>query len=249
MSVAPPLSALEALPPAVRRRVRTLGHALTRLRDGLQLLQQQTTRGTVAAAFPAEWFQRWTGDSLVKPLPLPVDSPAGLCLTWQDHAWQVASPLASEAGSANMSAEWLVALLLLQLPALKSFWQRALRTQRFALLRRVLPRVWPLDLSPLPHGATISGLGLARWQDLPRLLAKGRRFQLVNLEGEERFALDTALPPAVWQSYLDQAAQGRWVVIEHESTPGAEGSAWATWETKDGWIDLSGLKSQPAVAA
>lgn len=242
MSVDDSLPSLEALPRPVRRRVRTLGHALTRLRAGLQLLHQQAARGTLVAAFPVDWLQLWAGDRLAEPLPLPVDSHNGLSITWDEEAWQVVAPLAADAGAAAFSTDWLVALLLLQLPALKGFWQRALRTQRFSLLRKVLPRVWPLDLSPLPAGTTISGLGLTHWRDLPRLLAQGRSFELVNLENAEKTLLSASLTPAQWQQHLDQATGGRWVVID-KVPPAAEGTLWATWATRDGWIDLSALRS------
>lgn len=247
MSVATSLPSLESLPRPVRRRVRTLGHALTRLRAGLQLLHQQAGRGTLAAAFPMEWLNRWAGDHLSKPLPLPVDSNEGLSLNWQDEAWQVVAPLATEAGHGVVPPEWLVALLLLQLPALKAFWQRALRSQRFALLRRVLPQVWPLDLAPLPAGSTISGLGLSRWQDLPRLVAQGRCFEFVSLETGEHTTLQAGLTAETWQTHLDRASSGRWVLIEHVPTS-KEGMMWASWSTHDGWVDLARLQSQPSEA-
>ena len=141
----------------------------------------------------------------------------------------------------------LVALLLLQLPSLKAFWQRALRSQRFALLRRVLPQVWPLDLAPLPAGTTISGLGLSRWQDLPRLVAQGRCFEFVSLETGEHTTLQAGLTPETWQTHLDRASSGRWVLIEHVPTS-KEGLMWASWSTHDGWVDLTRLQSQPSVA-
>lgn len=240
MSVDDTLPSLETLPRPVRRRVRTLGHALTRLRAGLQLLHQQAARGTLVAAFPLDWLNLWAGDSLAKPLPLPVDSQEGLSFTLDDEAWQVAAPLAAEAGAGSFSPEWLLALLLLQLPALKGFWQRALRSQRFALLRQVLPRVWPLDLSPIPPGSTISGLGLTRWQDLPRLLAKGRCFELVNLETSASTMLPSDLTLAQWQQHLDQATEGRWVVME-KTANSTDNTLWATWSTHDGWVDLKSL--------
>lgn len=247
MSVAASLSALEDVPWSVRRRVRTLGHALTRLRAGLQLLHRQSVKGTLAVAFPVGWLDRWGGAQLEQPLPLPVDSNGGLALSWQDEMWQVIAPLAAEAGQSGFTADWLVALLLLQLPALKSFWRQALRSNRFTLLRRVMPQVWPLDLTPLPPGATIGGLGLPSWQDLPRLLARGRRFELVNLETREQIPLPADLSQEAWLQHLAQAASGRWVVIEQRS--GSDGMLWATWATQDGWVDLAAVHPRSLATA
>ncbi len=236
MTASVPLPELDDLPRSVRRRVRTLGHAFHRFQEGLTLLRQRLDRSSIAAVEP-RWLQAWMQG--LDTLPLPVGSPWGTSLVWQDHAWQVLAPLADPAGSQALPVAWLQALLLLHLPALKTFWQRALRKQRFELLQRALPRVWPLDTTPLPPGASLSGLGLASWQELPRLLAQGRRFEVRSLDVNAGEAMEVTSES--WPQVLAQAAGQRLVVVAASALlPGRR--LWAQWDEAEGWIDLQTLR-------
>lgn len=57
---------------------------------------------------------------------------------------------------------------LLHLPALRAFWALELRSTHFDALRRLVPRTWFLSPEAIPHGAVISGLGIAHWHDFAR---------------------------------------------------------------------------------
>ena len=52
-------------------------------------------------------------------------------------------------------------LALLHLPALRHFWERALRRSHFGRLRRVLPRARFVTLDPPPAGTVAPGFGIA----------------------------------------------------------------------------------------
>ena len=58
-------------------------------------------------------------------------------------------------------------LALLHLPALRGFWDRALRRSHFVRLRRVLPRAWFVTADSPPAGAVVPGLGITSWDRLP----------------------------------------------------------------------------------
>lgn len=159
---------LETLPRTVARRVRTLGHALTRIQHALQLLPKRLERGLLDTSATA-WIHQWAGPTLNQPVANGEALKA--TIAWQDHAWLVS----------ELPPEWTGALLLLHLPVLRDFWRRELREMRYERLRRVLPKVWARDTTPLPQGSVIAGLGLKSWDDLPRLEAQGRRFETITL--------------------------------------------------------------------
>jgi len=193
-----PANDLEVLPRSIARRVRTLGHALSRVQAGLQLLPKRLERGLLDTSSTA-WVNQWAGTALASP------STAGKALTativWQENAWLVS----------EVPPVWHGALLLLHLPVLRDFWRKELRAARYERLRRVLPKVWAMDPTPLPPGAVIAGLGITSWHDLSELEAKGRHFEIKSELG---------------------------LVIEQPGWKG-DGSLTLTWKTSDdGRVDL-----------
>jgi len=186
---------LEALPRTIARRVRTLGHALTRVQHALQLLPKRLERGLVDASATA-WIHQWAGPVLNQPAANGDVLKA--TVAWQDHAWLVS----------ELPPEWTGALLLLHLPVLRDFWRRELREMRYERLRRVLPKVWARDTTVLPPGSVIAGLGIKSWDDLPRLEAKGRRFETIALHGKPLVIEQPQLVPEgtltlAWSHYPD----------------------------------------------
>lgn len=166
-----PVADLEPLPRTIARRVRTLGHALSRVQKALLILPKRLERGLLDASSTA-WIHQWAGPTLNQPAMNGETLKA--TIAWQDHAWQVS----------ELPPEWMGALLLLHLPVLRDFWRRELREMRYERLRRVLPKVWARDTTPLPPGSVIAGLGIKSWEDLPRLEAKGRHFETRALDGQ-----------------------------------------------------------------
>jgi len=193
-----PANDLEVLPRSIARRVRTLGHALSRVQAGLQLMPKRLERGLLDASSTA-WIYQWAGSALDSPSTTSEALTA--TIVWQENAW-----LVSEVPPVLHGA-----LLLLHLPVLRDFWRKELRAARYEHLRRVLPKVWAMDPTPLPPGAVIAGLGITNWHDLSKLEAKGRHFEI---KGELGLVIE----------------QTRWK---------ADGSLTLTWKVSDdGRIDL-----------
>jgi len=156
---------LEVLPRSIARRVRTLGHALSRVQAGLQLLPKRLERGLLDTSSTA-WIHQWAGSALDSPSTTSEAMTA--TIVWQENAWLVS----------EVPPVWHGALLLLHLPVLRDFWRKELRAARYERLRHVLPKVWAMDPTTLPPGAVIAGLGITNWHDLSKLEAKGRHFEI-----------------------------------------------------------------------
>jgi hypothetical protein len=84
-------------------------------------------------------------------------------------------------------------LALLHLPALRGFWERALRRSHFNRLRRVLPRAWFVTADPPPAGAVVPGLGITAWDRL----ANDATFLRVPLPGGEIVIEDAKVADAI----------------------------------------------------
>jgi hypothetical protein len=160
-----PANDLEVLPRSIARRVRTLGHALSRVQAGLQLLPKRLERGLLDTSSTA-WIHQWAGSALDSPSTTSEAMTA--TIVWQENAWLVS----------EVPPVWHGALLLLHLPVLRDFWRKELRAARYERLRHVLPKVWAMDPTTLPPGAVIAGLGITNWHDLSKLEAKGRHFEI-----------------------------------------------------------------------
>lgn len=190
-----PTSEFDTLPRTVARRVRTLGHALGRLQAGMDLLQTRLERKMLDGVSTA-WIREWTHLALADQPR--IQSPLTATIAWstENRVWRVI----------ELPKPWHGALMLLHLPALKSFWRKELRAARFALLQRVLPRVWAKDETMLPPGAVIAGLGLTSWADLSRLQESGRRFVEIPLAERKTLVLEAQVHDAshtlrvMWES-------------------------------------------------
>ncbi len=222
-------------PAALQRRLRTLGHGLYRLSEAWRLLHRRLDKGLLDEPTTA-WIRRWCGEDLARPLPLPVDAGLRAVLEWSGKTWQVTG-MAEKAGEGPIiTAPWAAALVLLRLPALKAFWIKALRFQRFRWLTQVLPHVWVLDDQPLRPGAVIAGVCIASWNELPRLLANGRAFELLPPGGEA----PQPVAATTWSGTLASFNGSRPRLREIFTLP-VEGRLSATWKHDEkGRIVLNG---------
>lgn len=220
---------LSSLPRPVGRRLRTFGHALSRLETAATVLRRRLEKGPTVLGLTPEWFNSWGGNFLNGKVQTSDASPFIASVEHQENDWLITN-LGEDPG---ISTSWAVVLLFLHLPVLREFWRKELRAHRAALLQRVLPRVWPLDPSTLPPGAVISRLNLSSWSQLPDLLAKDHGFEVISLAGHRQ-----PVTASTWPSILEQAQHERLVLLEHRHLPA--GNAFrASWRTDDkGWIDL-----------
>ena len=219
-------SADPPIPPLLQRRVHTLGHGLFRLGEAWRLLGTRLDRGLLDEA-ATTWIRRWCGDALSKALPLPVDSALVVEIVWEGSRWQVAAVAEGE-GTCGLADPWAAALMLLHVPALREFWRRALRAQRFVRLAGVLPKVWALDTQELRPGAVIAGAGVSSWRDLPRVMAAGRRFELLPADGGEAQAVETATWPGILAHLGDHRP---W--LREKSSLQPEGRLVARWKRNE----------------
>ncbi len=213
-----------------------MGHGLLKLSEAWRLLGVRLERGLLDEETTA-WVKRW-GGGFDLALPLPVDSGLQSLIVWAGRAWQVDTLVIDKAGS-DAGASWVAVLMLLHLPALRGFWRRELRTQRFAWMTKVLPQVWAVDTQSIRPGSVIRGLNIADWAELPRLMADGRRFETVLLEGGRAQPVD----PQSWPGIM--AGGDRLLFLRELSMPEPEGSLRAAWKRNEaGRVVLDRLDHQ-----
>lgn len=70
---------------------------------------------------------------------------------------------------------WLV---LFWVPQLADFWQRALKPEDLALLRRCIPQGWVMNPAPLPPQAVYPGLEIHSWEEARRFGSRQRELVL-----------------------------------------------------------------------
>ncbi|MDB6138723.1 MAG: uncharacterized protein JWO94_1795 [Verrucomicrobiaceae bacterium] len=222
-----------SLPVSLERRVHTLGHGLFKLSEAWRLLSVRLDRGMLDADATA-WIKHWCGKSWSEPLTLPGDAAHQALIVWAGKAWQVEAVAGEE-----LTMPWFALLMLLHLPALRAFWRRALRTQRFNWMTKALPRVWALDPQPLKPGTVIAGLGLADWAQLPVLMAKGRLFEVITPAD----GLARPVEEAGWAALLVRA-QAQPLLLRERFSLEPEGQVRAFWHHNDagrivlGWHEM-----------
>jgi hypothetical protein len=69
-------------------------------------------------------------------------------------------------------------LAFLWQPQLEAFWREHLGAETLAYLRRVFPRTWIVDATPLPPHAVIAELGINDWREMARFSQKQRELVL-----------------------------------------------------------------------
>lgn len=80
---------------------------------------------------------------------------------------------------------------LLHLPSLHDFWMAELRASHYEHLLKMIPQAWCMDPTPLPPGSVIAGLGITSWDELPRFIESGHRFNRHHV-GENKVVLSAA---------------------------------------------------------
>lgn len=143
--------AVEPVSRSAAKAIRSLGWELHCLRKGARLLDARVRNGTLPAALI---------EFLTPVLSAPDEEKAppilfSLRVMARENEVRVPWDALKENG---VSARLLA---LLHLPALRHFWERALRRSHFQRLRRVLPRAWFVTDDPPPIGAVAPGFGIA----------------------------------------------------------------------------------------
>ncbi len=190
-------------PSSLQRRLPALGHALSRVFAAMDTLGKRMARGTLPRD-ATELLQAATA----KAMP-PTQT---LFCGWRERTWQIVgsglsmNESAPEALTAMLPVSLLLACALLHLPGLRQAMRRELRYARYDRLARVLPRVWWVTNDTLPPGSVIAGLGITAWNELPKVLAQGRRFAwvIVDAKGREiaRAEVSGSLPPLAEQEIM-----------------------------------------------
>lgn len=139
--------------------VRSLGWELHCLRDAALLLAARVRNETLPAAL-VEFLKPVLAASADDDDTMPEKSFSLRVMVHGGEA-RIAHDALKDAGVSPCL------LALLHLPALRGFWDRALRRSHFGRLRRVLPRAWFVTADPLPVGAIVPGLGITSWDRLP----------------------------------------------------------------------------------
>ncbi len=131
-----------------------LGYPFQRLREAARLLRKRVQKGSLGEAVT----------EFLKPVFEAVpDDPA------TDETVETGSQAEGQGNAATV-----LLLPLFRLPALRGFWERELRRERFERLRTVLPEAWFADGTVLPPGGALPGLGLAGWDEFFRIRPHSR---------------------------------------------------------------------------
>ena len=157
---ATPAAGLELVSGKLRAPIRSLGFDLVRLCAALDLLAARVKNQTLPPAV-VEFLSPWLNNVSLLDHAAPTKSRSVLLLVGEH---ELKTPLESLA--AVEPNVWPLRLALLHLPALRGFWQRALRHSRFRRLVRILPMAWFQTSEPLPAGAVLPGLGITSWKQL-----------------------------------------------------------------------------------
>jgi hypothetical protein len=102
-------------------------------------------------------------------------------------------------------------MAFLWMPALAAFWREHLGLKTLEYLRRVFPRTWIVDATPLPPHATIPELGIQDWREMARFSQKQRELVL-KISGFHEHAWGARgvyvghdLPAGEWAAAIDRA--------------------------------------------
>lgn len=211
----------------------------TRVQSGRVVLPESWRDVVVAAPSPTLSEEGWfvlqfavltDGKLRLRPEILG-DSEAERVITeWETrHPETARAPLL--AVPAGRGLPWWTALLRLR--QLRDFWEAELRRSAWEQLVALLPDAWLLDATPLPAGAVIPRLELARWDDLPEVISAGRRFKVVRPEGEET-VVDSA---AAWQGRPESPWRAEVLAEDFADEAGGE-CYWAIYAKQGSRVDL-----------
>jgi hypothetical protein len=100
---------------------------------------------------------------------------------------------------------------LFWLRPLQEFWRRELSERHWLALRKLIPRTWVLDPTPIPHHGVIPGLEIQDWSELKRFSQKQREFVLKisgfseKAWGSRGVFVGTDLSHQAWSDRIDEA--------------------------------------------
>ena len=115
-------------------------------------------------------------------------------------------------------------LALLWSPALKPFWEQALRGSHLKRLRELVPFGWVLDPTPLPPHAALPKINVHDWEEVANFSQKERQLVLKvsgfheTAWGSRGVFIGHDMPTSEWSqklhAALDQSATQPWIVQE-----------------------------------
>jgi hypothetical protein len=102
----------------------------------------------------------------------------------------------------------------LWMPQLEAFWREHLGAKSLEYLRRIFPRTWIVDSTPLPPHAVIPELGINDWRELGKFSQKQRELVLKlsgfheQAWGARSISIGHDLPAGEWASAVERALAG-----------------------------------------
>jgi hypothetical protein len=99
----------------------------------------------------------------------------------------------------------------LWMPALEAFWREHLGLKTLDYLRRIFPRTWIVDATPLPPHGVIPELGINDWREMARFSQKQRELVLKlsgfheQAWGARSVAIGHDLSAGEWAAAIERA--------------------------------------------
>lgn len=125
------------------------------------------------------------------------------------NGWEIIAGNVTPPPKPQLEEKLLMAFLWM--PALEDFWREHLGPATLAALRRVFPRTWIVDATPLPPHAVIPELGINDWREMARFSQKQRELVL-KISGFHEHAWGARgvyvghdLPAAEWAAAIERA--------------------------------------------
>ena len=185
--------------PPVAGAIRSLGWELCRLAVAGDLLNARWKRGTLTPPLM---------DFLSNTVTVSDGAGGRLQGAFSQRFWVCGKSVRLPWKALEENGVSACLLALFHLPALRSFWSRALRRSHYERLCRELPRAWFVTDETLPAGAVIPGLGITSWDCLPA----GGSFVRTKIESGEVVIDETPLPDAIEMVATYERVNGRVVL-------------------------------------
>ena len=128
-----------------------------------------------------EWLGTQCGFRVMRPEEMSFDSSVYRFFELFDlanvpNAWTMLNGEVTPPPKPQLEEKMLLAFLWQ--PQVESFWREHLGAETLAYLRRVFPRTWIVDATPLPPHAVIPELGVADWREMAKFSQRQRELVL-----------------------------------------------------------------------
>lgn len=194
--------------------------------EGFDAVVQGATTAVVVVSEEAatyrpemEWLGRQIGFRVVRPEEVAELENVSLFYRFFElfdipnvpNAWQVLESPVTPPPKPQLEEKMLFAFLWL--PQLDAFWREQLGPKTVEALRRIFPRTWIVDPTPLPPHAVIPELGINDWREMARFSQKQRELVL-KISGFHEHAWGSRgvyvghdLPASEWAEAIERALQ------------------------------------------